>query len=190
MIDISPAAERMAGLLASVDDSQFGRATPCPAASVGDLIDHVCVLTSRFALAARKDVSPSDPPPPQPNAANLAADWRRRIPTDLDAMGAAWRQPDAWEGTTRAGGLELPGQVAGLIALDELIVHGWDLAVALGEPYAPGEDEVVAAMSFVEGFNAPRDGRLFGPIVAVAESAPALDRLLGLTGRHAGWRPS
>jgi hypothetical protein len=45
-------------------------------------------------------------------------------------------------------------------------------------------------MSFVAGFDVPRDGTLFGPIVEVPDDAPALDRLLGLTGRDPSWRPA
>ena len=36
-------------------------------------------------------------------------------------------------GTTKAGGLELPGEVAGLVALDELVIHGWDVARSSGQ---------------------------------------------------------
>jgi uncharacterized protein (TIGR03086 family) len=91
---------------------------------------------------------------------------------------------------TVVGGLEMPGRVAGLIALDELVVHGWDIAVASGQPYPqPAAHEIEAAMSIVATFEAPRDGKLFGPVVPVADTAPALDRLLGLTGRDPGWQP-
>ncbi len=36
---------------------------------------------------------------------------------------------------TKAGGVDLPGEVAGLVALDELVVHGWDVARATGQAY-------------------------------------------------------
>lgn len=35
---------------------------------------------------------------------------------------------------TRAGGLDLPGRLAGVIALDEVIVHAWDIAAASRQP--------------------------------------------------------
>ena len=91
---------------------------------------------------------------------------------------------------TKAGGLDLPGEEAGLVVLDELIIHGWDVAVATGVDYSVPEDEVQAAMAFVSSFDAPRDGSLFGPVVAVPDSALAFDRLLGLTGRDPAWKPS
>ena len=62
-------------------------------------------------------------------------------------------------------------------------MHGWDIAVSTGQRYEPTVPEVDAAMSFVASFDAPQDGNLFGPVVPVADDAPPLDRLIGLTGR-------
>ena len=64
------------------------------------------------------------------DASRLVDDWRSRIPRDLAALAAAWRDPEAWTGMTRAGGIDLPGEIAGVVALDELVVHGWDVARA------------------------------------------------------------
>ena len=188
MIDIGPAASRMARLLAAVSESQFDLRTPCPETRLGDLVDHVGTLTIGFRIAARKESSGGDLPP-RPSAANLDATWKDRIARDLESLSEAWRDPAAWEGTTFVGPIELPGHVAGLVGLDELVVHGWDIAVSIGAPYDPSPSEIEAAMSFVTSFDAPRDGNLFGPVVPVPERAAPLDRLLGLTGRDPRWRP-
>ena len=74
---------------------------------------------------------------PDGDADRLGADWRSRIPQDLLAMAAAWRDPSAWTGMTRVGGVDLPGSAAGLVALDEIVVHGWDLAAPAGSVSAP-----------------------------------------------------
>jgi uncharacterized protein (TIGR03086 family) len=187
MIDLKPAADRMAALLSLVSEDQFDRPTPCPDARVGDLIDHIGAFTRGFTAVAQKDVDGRQRPG-KPDAANLEAGWRDELTQGLATLVEAWRDPAAWDGMTSAGGIALPGDVAGLVALDELVVHGWDIAIATGEPYAPPDAEVEAAMSFVAGFDAPRDGALFGPIVNVPDDAPALDRLLGLTGRDPSWR--
>jgi uncharacterized protein (TIGR03086 family) len=179
----------MTNLLASVSEDQFDRPTPCPDSSVGDLVDHVGGLTTGFIAVARKATDGTETPR-RPDAANLEAGWRDRLTRDLATLAEAWRDPAAWEGMTSAAGVPLPGPVAGLVALDELVVHGWDLAVAMGEPYEPSVEEVEAAMSFVSQFDAPRDGNLFGPIVPVPDDASPLERLLGLTGRDPNWRPS
>jgi len=39
---------------------------------------------------------------------------------------AAWLDEGAWQGMTRPGGSSLTAQLAGTIALNELIVHDWD----------------------------------------------------------------
>ena len=189
MIDLQPACERAISLVTSVGDDQLGRPTPCPDASVGDLIDHLGTFAVAFAASARKETSGRDSPPPPPSATNLETGWRDRIARDLLTLAELWRDPRAWEGTTVAGGLEMPAQVVGLVALDELVVHGWDVAVASGQRYAPPPEEIDAAMDFVTSFEAPRDGTLFGEIVPVAADAAPLDRLLGLTGRDPSWQP-
>jgi uncharacterized protein (TIGR03086 family) len=177
----------MTNLLGSVSEDDLDRPTPCPGTSVGDLVDHVGGLTRGFTAVARKDTDGSVAPQ-KPDAANLEAGWQDRLTRDLATLAEAWRDPAAWEGMTSAAGVPLPGQVAGLVALDELVVHGWDLAVAIGRPYEPSVEEVEAASSFVEGFDAPRDGNLFGPVVPVPDDASAFDRLLGLTGRDPNWQ--
>jgi uncharacterized protein (TIGR03086 family) len=187
MIDLGPAADRMTSLLAAVSDDWLERPTPCPDARLGDLVDHVGALTRGFTAVARKQVDGTERPT-APDAANLELAWRNRIASDLSTLVSAWRDPAAWEGMTSAAGVPLPGNVAGLVVLDELVVHGWDIAVAIGAPYAPPAEEIDAAMSFVTSFDAPRDGGLFGPIVPVPDDAPPLDRLLGLTGRDPRWR--
>jgi len=188
MIDISGATERMVSVLASVSEEQFDLPTPCPDASVGDLVDHVGTFATRFTAVARKE-SRGSGPPPRPSAANLDSGWKDRITRDLRTCAAAWREPEAWEGMTFVGGLELPTAVAGAVVLDELVVHGWDIAVSTGHRFDPSVTDIEAASTFVESFDAPRDGLLFGPVVPVAQSAAPLDRLLGLTGRDPRWHP-
>lgn len=189
MIDLRPAVRRTIDVATSVADDQLDQPTPCPGSSVGDLIDHLGTFALAFTDAARKDTAGRTSPPPPPTAANLEPGWRDRLSRDLLALAEAWRDPQAWEGSTLAGGIELPASVVGLVALDELVVHGWDVAVASGQPYAPPAQDIEDAMGFVTSFEAPRDGSLFGPVVPVADDAPPLDRLLGLTGRDPSWRP-
>jgi uncharacterized protein (TIGR03086 family) len=188
VIDLRPAASRTAALLQNVGDDQLGAPTPCVASTVGDLADHVGTMAKAFAAKAGGGPRAVGPPP-TPSAANLEPGWRERITSDLDALAAAWAEPSAWEGMTTAGGIEMPSAVAGLVVLDELVVHGWDLAVSTGQRYDPDMDEIAAATEFASTFDAPRDGRLFGPVVAVRDDAPPLDRLLGLTGRDPAWSP-
>ncbi|NEB52362.1 TIGR03086 family protein, partial [Streptomyces griseus] len=124
--DLEPAARRIVALLGRVDDGGLDGPTPCPDYAVRELLGHLAGLATAFRDAARKDLGASTAVSPDAALPVLDDDWREALPRRLDEMAAAWRSPDAWTGVTRAGGVELPGEAAGAVALNELVVHGWD----------------------------------------------------------------
>jgi uncharacterized protein (TIGR03086 family) len=189
-VDLTPAARRTADLIGGISDELLDAPTPCPDYKLGDLLDHIGGLALAFRAAAKKESLGGAASGPSGDASRLGDDWRTRIPRDLVALAAAWRDPDAWTGMTQAGGVELPGEIAGLVALNEVLTHGWDVARASGRPYEPD----VASLEAVYGFLAPFAGSgeadaagLFGPAVVVPDDAPLLDRVIGLTGRDPNW---
>ena len=193
MVELGPAAQRMADLIEGVPDERLGAPTPCPAYTLGDLVDHIRRFTLAFTAAARKDTAGMTSGRAPGDAASLGDDWRIRIPRDLAALADAWRDPAAWTGMTKAGGIDLPGDLAGIIALDELVVHGWDVARASGQDFDEDRESLEAVHGFVKQFSgtgqeAAREG-LFGPEIPVPDDAPLLDRVIGLTGRDPGWSP-
>jgi uncharacterized protein (TIGR03086 family) len=193
MLDLEPATTVLTGVVSTVRDDQLRAPTPCPGSTLGDLIDHVDGLAQAFTAAATKASLAGDSPGPSADASRLGSDWRTRIPQRLAALAAAWRDEAAWTGMTRAGGLDLPGEAAGVVALNEVIVHGWDIAVASGQPYACEAHLLRAAMGFVQQTVAQHPQGtpgLFGPPVAVPASASLLDQLIGLTGRDPAWQPA
>jgi uncharacterized protein (TIGR03086 family) len=190
-VDIHPAAQRMADLVRGVRDDQLDAATPCTAYSLGDLLDHVGGLALAFAAAARKDELPVESRTPHADASQLGADWRQRIPAALAELAASWDAPEAWGGMTQAGPVELPGDVAGLVTVNELVLHGWDVARASGQEFDADPRSVDAALEFVAQFSGPGTeadrGDAFGREVDVDDDAPKLDRLLGMAGRDPAW---
>ena len=82
----------------------------------------------------------------------------------------------------------------GAVALDEIVVPGWDLAVATGQPFEPDEASVQGAHQFAAMFSGAgtedQRGDAFGTEVAVHDDAPpALHRWFGIFGRDAAWSP-
>ena len=87
IVDLGPAAQRLADLVARVGDDELGKPTPCPAYTLGDLIEHVGGLALAFTAAANKERSQYVEQNPPGDAARLGGDWRERIPRDLAALG-------------------------------------------------------------------------------------------------------
>lgn len=191
MIDLRPAADELSGLIRAVPDGALGGPTPCSSYTVGDLVDHIAGLTMAFGGAAAKATGDTADMGPAGDASHLPDDWRDSVPARLDQLAQAWLDPGAWEGMTRVGGQDLPGEVAGTIAFGELVVHGWDLARATGLPFTPepvGGEILFALVSqvFGSGGESAR-GTAFGPPVPVPDDAPLFDRTLGILGRDPSW---
>ncbi len=191
MIDFKPVTDRMAALLDGIDDAMTAGPTPCEEFTVGALLNHALGLTVAFTGAARKERGPHTDDPPETPSPEAAPEWRALLPRRLAALAEAWADPGAWEGEATAGGVTMPAEVMGLVALNEVAVHGWDLARATGQDYDL-EPEIVAVLTAFDGQDADdqaaREG-LYGPVVAAAEDAAPLDRLIAITGRDPRWRP-
>ncbi|MFE9636457.1 TIGR03086 family metal-binding protein [Streptomyces sp. NPDC006463] len=190
-LDLGPQARIVARLVAGVPDARLDGRTPCPEYEVGDLLGHLAGLAAAFRDAARKDLGPKTDTAPGSAAPSLPARWREELPQLLGELADAWKDPAAWTGMTRAGGVDLPGDIAGAVAVDELVVHGWDLARATGQEYVPDEAALRVSHAFLlaAAEDESRGGGIFGPVVPVADDAPLLDRAIGLSGRDPGWTP-
>ncbi|KOU47535.1 TIGR03086 family metal-binding protein [Streptomyces sp. WM6378] len=188
--DLAPAAAELTRLLEGVRDEQLEVPTPCPEYVLRDLLSHIAGLSVAFRDAAHKEFGPSTSTAPgSVRPPELAGDWRKSMPENLAAMADAWRDPAAWEGETQAGGLTFPAAIAGRVALDELVVHGWDVARATGQTYrpAPVDLEVSYGLLAPSKDDPAARGTAFGPVVDVPDEAPMLDRLIGMSGRDPGW---
>src|SRR5436309_16134190 len=114
IVNLEPAARKLADLVVRVDDGELASPTPCPAYTVGDLIDHVGGMALAFTAAADKTGGPHAEMQASGDASRLGEDWRARIPRDLTALARAWREPAAWQGMTRIGRMDLPAESARL----------------------------------------------------------------------------
>ncbi|MFI5666131.1 TIGR03086 family metal-binding protein [Streptomyces sp. NPDC051704] len=188
-VDLGPQARLVARLAGDVPDAALGDRTPCPEYTVRDLLGHISGLAVAFRDAARKDLGPTTDKAPGATAPSLSADWREELPRVLTELAEAWREPAAWTGMTRAGGVDLPGEIAGVVAADELVVHGWDLARATGREYAPDPAALRVSHAFLlqAAEDEGRGGGIFGAVVPVPDDAPLVDRAVGLSGRDPHW---
>ena len=81
----------------------------------------------------------------------------------------------------------MPSSELATVVLDELVLHGCDLARATDQPFAATDHDVAICTGFAAAMSTPdmidsREG-LYGPIVDAGTETTQLDALLGLAGR-------
>jgi uncharacterized protein (TIGR03086 family) len=190
IVDLTPAARRLSELVQHIDDDQLGAPTPS-GIPVAGMLDHVGGLAVAFAAAAAKDLGSVTATPPAPDGDRLGTAWRAEIPRALTALAQAWTDPAAWQGMTQVGGVTLPGEIAGQVALDEVVLHAWDLARGTGQPYQQDPATLDACLAAMTGMYPPDDldarKGIFEPPVPVPDDAPLVDRVVAYSGRDPGW---
>ncbi|HTJ35759.1 MAG TPA: TIGR03086 family metal-binding protein [Dactylosporangium sp.] len=173
--------EAALGMLVVVDRvgaGDLGAPTPCAEWDVAALRGHLLEWGPALEGAARKESVP-------PGAAYGS------LREQVTRLAEAWGEPAAWSGTTRMATVELPAEVVGGMVLGEFVLHGWDLARALGVPVS-WDDEVLRLL-YAEVARSADQGRSVGVYAAevpVPSGASLLARTLGLSGRDPSWTPS
>jgi uncharacterized protein (TIGR03086 family) len=189
---VRAASDLAAGPLRAVTADQLTAATPCGDYNVRALVDHLAwaaVLSQRAAtrMPLEHDWSSLTPAPFLDGVP--VERWAAAVPAELDTAADAWADPAAWEGETLMGTTPMPAEVVGPLMLAEFVLHGWDLARAVGAPYEVPAELGAATLAAVQPVaQMGRDGGWYGPEVPVPADAPAFDRALGLTGRDPAWR--
>lgn len=177
MHDLGNATAAAARVIALITDEDLDRPTPCTAWPVRDVVEHFAGLAWHFAGVARNE-PPTTPPP----ASDLPDGWRELLAQELFDLAVAWRSESAWEGTDEAGGTTMPRAALGVVALDEVVLHGWDLAAALEVPFSVAEADVEVCLPFVEQVAGMEGGPFARPLPGAGESS-GIERLLRLAGR-------
>ena len=173
-------------IVAGVQPSQLGAATPCTEWDVRALLNHM-LGAMQLGAAILTDTAPEHPTPPGglPDVDLVGGDAGAAYRAASENLLAAARFKGALDAvhTTPLG--EMPGAVLGGILALDLLVHGWDLAEATGQDAAFDPDLTAHVHGFAEQAIQPgmRDGGLVGPVVPVDEGAPVMDRLVGHMGR-------
>ncbi|WP_309114114.1 TIGR03086 family metal-binding protein [Saccharothrix sp.] len=182
---------RAAGLFVEIVDSvrpeQWGAATPCAEYDVRGLAHHLLFWGPSLVGAGRKEAVP--PLGEAESDVEPVADWPTALKEHVARTVEAWSGPGSWDGITHMGGpMELPASMVGGMVVGEFVIHGWDLARATGQDVVWDEDLLEYLLGEVEKTaQMGRDMGIYGPEVEVAETAPVLHRVLGLSGRDPHW---
>ncbi|WP_227998000.1 TIGR03086 family metal-binding protein [Nocardia australiensis] len=187
MIDLKPACHTMIELLIGTSEDGLADPTPCAEYNVAGLIDHISEVARGFAAIAGGETGE----PQVAGAESVAVSFGDELATAAErvrTLGQVWDDAAAWQGSAEFASLELPNEVWGNIALTEMVVHGWDLAVATARPVVTPDPTLLACLEHVAWFvpNAPLP-ELWGTAYDVAADAELIDRIVAITGRDPRW---
>ena len=157
----------------TIGDDDLHRRTPCPDWDVQALADHLIDTLSRLGAAAGIE-------PAVPDGESI--DQRIRQVTQPILTG--WRRRGLTDDVVFSG-RTLPAHLAlGILSL-ELVVHGWDFAVALHRPLrvSDGHASHVLGLARQTLTTQSRATAGFDPPVPVPATASSLDQLIAFTGR-------
>ncbi|MEV8388868.1 MULTISPECIES: TIGR03086 family metal-binding protein [unclassified Streptomyces] len=173
--------DTVARLVEAVEDEQWSAPTPCTDWNVQQLVDHLVAGQHTFAVVMR-----AEPSLPALDAGPVPGVLKETFRASAAALVAAFAGPGALERTVRAPIGEVPGSVALHLQTIEHLVHGWDLARAIGEKALLDHATVERETEFARGLVAQLPsgpGSPFEPSRIAPGDAPAIDRLAALLGR-------
>lgn len=155
--------------------------TPCAGWTARDVVGHV--VESQREFLARQDLDPG----PVPDLTDPATAWaaqRDHVTSVLAADGVAGREYAGWFGPTT-----IAETVADFYGWD-LVVHGGDVARAIGRPWSVSAADSDALLATADGWGETLYSEgICAPPLAVPDDASPTDRLLARLGRDPGWRP-
>ena len=160
--------------MASVRPGQEHLPTPCPEFDVARIVDHLVGWANSFAARLSGRSVTADPNDYRVGG-NSATEFHQAAQTIIGAY--------------REGGEQSQKLPLGFITM-EFLVHGWDLATAIGssvrfQPAAADLALVTGRTMLQPEYRGP--GKSFGYEVEVPDAAGPVDRLLAFLGRDPGW---
>jgi uncharacterized protein (TIGR03086 family) len=179
-------------IVSQASAADLSRPTPCSDWTLGELLAHMTAQHEGFAAAAAGD------------GADLVH-WQTGAPV-ADPVGeyaaAAERVTAAFAAAGVLGGefvlpeispkLRFPAAEAIGFHFVDYVVHGWDVARALGRGYDLEPDVLAAALPIAQavpdGERRRRPGAAFAPRVAASSGGP-LGQIVALLGRQPDWSP-
>jgi uncharacterized protein (TIGR03086 family) len=187
-----------------ITPDQLTLPTPCPDHDVRSMLGHMLIVFRRLA-ALGNGTDPMDMPDSITGIADDA--WPAAFLEAAHQVQAAWTDPAKLAQTMVLPWVTAPGSAMVLSYTSELTVHTWDLAVATGQMVAwheptvqvafdralralPSGDREAYFAEMAKDMPAIAGRPPFKNAVAVDESAPALDRLIGWYGRQSAFSPA
>jgi uncharacterized protein (TIGR03086 family) len=181
-------------IVSKLTADDLDRPTPCSEWTVADLLAHMTVQHRGFAAAARGNGADLDVWKVQPLAADPVRDYAAAAAdviaayAELDSLDQLFELPEF------GPGVKAPGAMAIRAHFIDYVVHGWDIARALGVPYHLDDDFVEPSLEIIQMVptgeeRAASPSKAFATELPVPPNADPLDHILLHLGRNPAWQP-
>ncbi|MFI0447346.1 TIGR03086 family metal-binding protein [Actinomadura sp. 6N118] len=183
------AVQTSVDIVSTLASADLDRPTPCEGWTVRDLLAHMTAQHHGFAAAAHGKGGDLAVWAVQP----LADDPVKAYAEAAETVIAAFAEPGALDRTftlAEFGDHAFPAPMAMSFHFIDYVVHGWDMARALGQPFELAEDLTDTALKIA--LSVPDDEQSRKPGTAFRHALPAsgetpLDRILTHLGRSPAW---
>ncbi len=174
----------VASLLHGVQPDQLDDATPCADFDVRALAGHLVATVDRARVIGEGGEVFS-----VPHVVTHVADdaWGSAYVAAVDTMWPVWEPDSMLRVEVSAPWGTVPGSAAVWGYLNETLVHGWDLAVATGQPTEADPEVAGAALAVSEMIipEQPRGGQVpFAPPVNPSSGTGPTERLANWSGHR------
>ena len=185
---LGEAVELTGRLVAGVRPEQWRLPTPCPEWDVRQLVDHLVLGQQLYVRVLRGEPFEEALTAVRADPDRLGSDPAAAHDESGRELVSLFAGPGVLERTVRVPFGTVPGVVALHLRVTESLVHGWDLATALGVPFDPPAALVEPELSFSRPMLAqvPPERRVFAPSRSTDEAARPIERLVALLGREPG----
>lgn len=173
-------------LIAGVRADQLTRPTPCAEFDVRTLLGHLVATVDRARV-----IGEGGAPFSVPSVVTGIADdgWADAFAAAAAKMRAIWADDELLDATRTVPWGEVTGRAVVWGYTNEALVHGWDLAIATGQPAEADAELATAALAGAKDqIPAERRGGPvpFAPVVEPAPVAGPTERLANWSGHRAG----
>lgn len=184
---LAQAFEMTRDILGNVKSDQYDDPTPCASWNVRALMNHIVEGANWFALCVNGGAAPE--PDPTHGVDYAAGDLLSSYDTGVRESLAAFGAPGALARIVRLPFGDMPGAMFMGIAMNDVFVHGWDLARATGQPTDLNPQMATVLLDQLRAFlpeelRGPDGVAPFGPERAAPDSAAPADRLAAFLGRQ------
>jgi uncharacterized protein (TIGR03086 family) len=184
---LSRALDQTGDIISRVRPDQASLPTPCRSWDVRTLVNHTVLDVQRFVVSVNEGSWE------QRDEDVIGDDWIGAYREAADPLLKAWSREGMLDRTLHLTIGDVPAAWSLGLQVSDLVVHGWDIAQAIGAPIEDLDPELArSALDWGMENLKPQfrgdeaSGNTFGPEVLIASDAPLYDRLAAWFGRSPG----